>query len=333
VDTYGDPHDALAALAMGAWRQIVLATIRRLDLITLLGARSADLEEVCYSLGTQRYPTLLLLSACEGLGLVLRRDDAYVLGPAGRPVYEAGGATLVDWAEATVEPRSCDAVVAALRGDPAPGAAGPAGAAVGLPDQAAADARDAARAHQALAGLHAGAAATLAARLRLRAGALVVEMGGQGIFAAALLAQEPELSVAIPQAETAAPDAAGRLGQTERARLVDGADPAFEPAQLGVVAQLHPAEGRAALWERIENARAYLAADGPLAVVGPFLTLDAGGRTMAPLLALAALAAGGSVWCPTVDAVAEGLRARGYARVETIVLPEPDAAAIGYPSG
>src|SRR5262249_30760620 len=158
--------------------------------IALLGARSADLEEVCYSLGTQRYPTLLLLSACEGLGLVLRRDDAYVPGPLGRPVYEAGGATLADWAEATVEPRWCDALMAALRGDPVPGVHGPAGAALSLSGEPGADARHASYAREAIHGLHAGAAEALAAHLALPAGGLVVELGGQGIFAAALLARE-----------------------------------------------------------------------------------------------------------------------------------------------
>ena len=56
---------ALVALATGAWRQAVLAVAARLDLCAMLGAREADLEEVCYSLGTRRHPMRLFLAACE----------------------------------------------------------------------------------------------------------------------------------------------------------------------------------------------------------------------------------------------------------------------------
>jgi len=315
VDTPADAHDALTALATGTWSQVVLATVRRLDLIALLGARAADLEEVCYSLGTQRYPTLLLLTACEGLGLVQHRDDAYVLGPLTRPIYEAHGATLADWAEATAERRRCDALVAALRGDPPPAEPGLASPALGL------------------SGLHATAAAALAAHLAVPAGGLAVELGGQGIFAAPLLARAPELRVAIPGSEPGALDAVERLGQPERVRLVESTDLERERAQLAIVAQLHPAEGRAALWGHLQRARTYLSDGAALAVVGPFLTQDAGRRPTAPLLALAALAADRAAWCPTLDAVAERVQAAGFARVEIVLLPEPDAAAIGYPSG
>src|SRR4051812_27562119 len=108
------PGQALVALATGAWRQALLAVAVRLDLCAMLGARDADLEEVCYSLGTRRHPMQLFLAACEGLGLVVARDDAYRLGPLGAALRDAAGGGLAAWARATGDVALADALEAAL---------------------------------------------------------------------------------------------------------------------------------------------------------------------------------------------------------------------------
>ena len=46
------------------------------------------------------------------------------------------------------------------------------------------------------------------------------------------------------------------------------------------------------------------------------------------VLGLVALASGRAAWCPTVEAVAEHLRASGYELTTTLVLPEPDVALL-----
>src|SRR4051812_6731824 len=108
------PAQALVTLATGAWRQAVLAVAVRLDLCAMLGARDADLEEVCYSLGTRRHPMRLFLGACEGLGLVIARDDAYRLGPLGAALRDAAGGGSAAWARATGDVALADSLEAAL---------------------------------------------------------------------------------------------------------------------------------------------------------------------------------------------------------------------------
>src|SRR5687768_6627194 len=78
-----------APLAVDVWWQAVRALAVDGELLAMLGSRAADLEEVAYSLGTQRQPTALWLAACQGLGLVERYGDAYRLGPAGRELLAA----------------------------------------------------------------------------------------------------------------------------------------------------------------------------------------------------------------------------------------------------
>ncbi len=351
--------EQLVALATGAWRQAALAVAARLGLCPMLGARAADLEEVCYSLGTQRLPTRYFLAACAGLGLVEERDEAYRLGPVGRAVLATGGAELAAWAGAGGvanrgtgggASRIADVATSASAGGIAdladvlaavlaePLLVAPGTASRKAPTSAPWD-------DAALVGLHAPAAAALAAAMLGDTAppaeeGLALEIGGHGIFVRALLARAAGwrgVLVLDGQAGAAA-DHPTRAGTCEAACgedppggrlaiLPDLAALAAQRAAVAVVAQAVDAGGAAALRGRLGALRPYLAPGARLAVVGPFLA-PAQPRPLAPLLALLALAAGRSAWCLTLDVVAAQLQASGYAPVGTLVLPEPDVALL-----
>ena len=323
----------LVALATGAWRQTVLAVAARLDLCAMLGTRAADLEEVCYSLGTQRLPMRYFLAACAGLGLVEERDAAYALGPLGQALLAEGGAGLAAWAEASSDQALAAALTAVLV-EPllvAPGAPPGATSAVGQWDGASGGA------------LHALAAAALAAELPLEEEGLALEVGGQGVFVRALLARAAGLRGGLVADASAAGQATlAGCGQREAAVTAASGGRAIDErlvvlptleglearrAHVAVVVQAADGGGAAALRKRLTDLRPYLAPGAWVAVVGPFLAAGPV-RPLAPLLALLALAAGRSAWCPPVEVVAEHLRASGYAPTRTLVLPEPDVALL-----
>jgi hypothetical protein len=417
------PAQALVALATGAWRQAVLAVAVRLDLCAMLGARDADLEEVCYSLGTRRQPMRLFLAACEGVGLVVARDDAFRLGPLGQALRDVGGEGPAAWARATGDVALADALEAALvepllsepsaapwtgpaelpsgppepsrgwaAGAPAsarglgarlpePGAGSPAGTprpgnGAGMPT---ADDWEA---------LHAAAAAALAAALPLPAEGLALEIGGRGTFLRACLGRAAGLSGALVAVGTPGEDsageargAAGAAGGSPRPASGGGATglasggtvgtagigagapwtagagagaaasggagagaapvsdrfvevPALEalgtrPARLALVVHAVDAGGAVALRAGLTAVRDYLAPDAWVVVVGDFLP-PTPERPLAPLLGLVALASGRAAWCPTIEIVAEHLRASGYELTETLVLPEPAVALLAH---
>src|SRR5262249_19420480 len=98
-------------------------------------------------------------------------------------------------------------------------------------------------------------------------------------------------------------------------------------ARLALVVHAVDAGGAAVLRARLPGGRGLLAPDARVGGGGGFLPPPPG-RPLAPLLGLAALASGCAAWCPTVEAVAEHLRASGYELTETLVLPEPDVALL-----
>ncbi|HZR98168.1 MAG TPA: hypothetical protein VFE37_05645 [Chloroflexota bacterium] len=336
-----DAAAALLTLATSGWRQAVLAIALRLDLAAMLGARAADLEEVCYSLGTGRQPTQLFLAACEGLALVAERDGEYRLGPLGQALRASATAALADWTAAAADARVRDAVWDALHqprlgeapattGDTGPGAA--AVAALGLPHPAAPP-LDAARARAALQALHGPAAAALAAALPPPRGGLLLESGGQGVYAAACLERDARLqAVLVDLAPWATGDiAGGPAGGTGRVRALAAlAALGDERAALAVLAQATRTLPLGTMRTRLGELARYLAPGATLAVVGPFRA--GAGRPLAPLLALLELAAGGPGWCPTVAQVADAIGAAGLAVTRTLLLPEPAAALLAQPA-
>jgi hypothetical protein len=328
-----DPHAAALALATGGWRQAVLAVAVRLDLGAMLGARAADLEEVCYSLGTPRQATQLFLAACESLGLVAEREGEYRLGALGDMLRAAAADPLLtEWAAAGADPRVSGALWDLLRGPgrSAPGATagaapGPAGvAALGLPYGEALP-PDAARARAVLHALHGAGAQALAAALPPPAG-VVIERGGQGIYARALLERHGPLQIALVEAAPWALDAwdQDRVGAPARPRSVERYG--GEPAALAIVAQTTQTVSPGTLGARLRELASSLADRAHLAVVGRFR--GGVGRPLAPLLALLELAAGGPGWCPTMEQVADAVQAAGFEGAQTLLLPEPDAAIL-----
>src|SRR4051794_34222869 len=302
VPGVGDHAAALLALATSGWRQAVLAVAGRLELAAMLGARSADLEEVCYSLGIARQPTQLFLAACEGLGLVVEGDGEYCLGPVGHALRASPGGVLADWAAAAGDSRGAAAGWGALHlprlgdapvagGSPAPGPA--ALAALCLP-YGHTPAADAARAWAALQALHGPAAAALAGMLPSVPGSLVLESGGQGIYAGAFLARDAQLRAALADVApwAVAGSEGGPVSADGRVRTLGTLEAlGDERAALAVLAQTARALPLGALRAGLTQLASYLAVDPSVVVVGPFRSGT--GRSLAPLLALLELAAGG----------------------------------------
>jgi hypothetical protein len=347
----GEGQAALLALATGGWRQAALTVAARLDLAAMLGARAADLEEVCYSLGTSRQATHLFLAACEGLGLVVERDDEYRLGPVGHALRRLPeGAVLTGWGAAAADVALSDALWDVLHqprlgeapptpGGPAPGRA--AVSALGLPYGEAPPA-DEARARAAVQALHGAAAAALAAALPLPVSGLVLESGGQGVYARALLGSNDRARAVILDAApwalgpadgepagASATGAGGPPGTTTRQRLLSTLDAlGGERATLGVLAQPARTLPLGALRARLGHLASYLAEDATVAVVGPFR--GGAGRPLAPLLALLELAAGGAGWCLSSGQATDAVRAAGFSVTQTLLLPEPDVAIVAH---
>jgi hypothetical protein len=347
----GSPDDAraaLLALATGGWRQAVLAVAARLELCAMLGARSADLEEVCYSLGTPRQATRLFLAACEGLGLVAECDDAYRLGPLGSALRDPEGAVLADWSGAAADGRVRDALWAVLRAGTTGVASGAAlgaetGAtgelkagreavhALGLPyGDVVFDAEGTRRDSGVIRALHVSAATALAAALPVPDDGLVVEVGGQGVYAAALLARHERLRAAVvgPDRRVLEEQDVWPPSVAQRARfLAELGDQDESGAAMAVLGQTRRTLSPAALRAELEPLAGWLRGGAAIAVVGPF-RLAGEARPLAPLLALLELAAGGPGWCPTVSQVADAVGASGLSVSDTLVLPEPDIAVI-----
>jgi len=331
----GDEQAALLALATAGWRQAILVVAVRLDLAAMFGARSADLEEVCYSLGTPRQATRLFLAACEGLGLVEEDADEYRLGPLGHALRAPAGPVLADWTTTSAEPRVRGALWDALRGAE-PGAARPAPTAspglaavraLGLPYGAAPPA-DVARARAVLDALHGAAAVALATALPPPAG-LVVESGGEGVYARALLARDERAQAILVDATLGPAGADDRPpGAAARVRTVAALEAlGDERAAAAVLAPTTRTLSLGALRTQLGRLRDYVAGGAPVVVVGPFRG-GGPGRPLAPLLALLELAAGGPGWCPTAEQVADPVRASGLVVMHTLRLPEPDLAIV-----
>lgn len=336
----GAEHAALLALAIGGWRQAVVAVAVRLDLAAMLGARAADLEEVCYSLGTSRQATRLFLAICEGLGLVVERESEYRLGPVAHALRAAPyGVVLADWAAAAADVRVSDALWDALhqprlREGPATPRGMPPGLAavrtLGLPYGEALPA-DEPGAWPALQALHGAGAAALAAARPLPPGALVLESGGQGVYARALLSRhERARAVLLDAAPWALPAAdGGPAGAAARLRTLPALEAlGAERAALAVLAQTARTLPLGALRAQLGGLAGYLAEGATVAIVGPFR--GGAGRPLAPLLALLELAAGGPGWCPPVEQAADAVRAAGFVVMQTLLLPEPDVAVVAH---
>jgi hypothetical protein len=273
------------------------------------------------------------LAACAGLELVEERAEAYVLGPLGQALLAEGGAGCAAWAEANGDQELVDALMAVLA-EPllvAPGSEHGTAPTCGRGGGAA------------WGRLHALAATALAAELPLEDEGLALEVGGQGAFVRALLRRAAGLRGGlVVDASTAGEADLASCGQREATEGASGGRraiddrlvvlPAIEGlgaqrAHTAVVVQAADGGGAAALRGQLADLRPYLAPGARVAVVGPFLAAGPA-RPLAPLLALLALAAGRSAWCPPVELVAEQLRASGYMPTRTFVLPEPDVALV-----
>jgi hypothetical protein len=305
----------------------------------MLGARAADLEEVAYSLGTQRQPTALWLAACQGLGLVERHGDAYRLGPTGRELLAAAdqpqSAPTTEPAESHVR----DALWAALVGCaptlpptvPAPASTAPLLSAPLVPFHCAPrDPPHARRAYRALEWLHAPAADALTAALPLPAAGLVLEVGGQGLYARAILARAPGLHAVVADAESWALVAAdvpqGELAGS-RLRAIPTLAALADRPTIAVVAQTLHSEGPAALRTRLQAVRPRLRQGATIAVVGAFSLGEP--DPFAAIVALVELADGLPGWYPPVETVEQAMRAAGIAPSQRLALPAPNAAVVG----
>jgi hypothetical protein len=189
---------------------------------------------------------------------------------------------------------------------------------------------DAARVCAVAKALHGTAAEALATALPLPPGGLVLELGGQGIYAAALLRRHERLHAALVDAAPgpAAASSSWPAGEAGRVRALAALEAlGDERAAAAVLAQTTRTLSLGALRTRLGRVVGYVAAEAPVAVVGPFRG-GAGGRPRAPLLALLELAAGGPGWCPTVGQVADAIVAGGFAAPRILLLPEPAVALV-----
>jgi hypothetical protein len=331
-----------SSLPIGGWWAALEALALQLDLPALLGSRAADLEEVAYSLGTQRQATALFLAACEGLDLVERHGEVYRLGGRGRSRLVGPSQADDPGAGAPADARVVDALGAALWGSPAlaphplsgtaaPSAAGPRAAAPILPFHRAPAAPSAARrAYLALQEAHAEAAAGLGAVLALPVAGMVVEIGGQAIYARALLARAPHLRAAV--AETApwvhaAAIALGDAADDLRLRAIANLDALGQRAVLALVARTLHSEAPGALRGLLVALRPHLAPGAAVVALGVFQLHPP--RPFDALWSLIELADGLPGWYPTIEAVARAMSEAGYSVTQTLTLAAPHASVVG----
>jgi hypothetical protein len=333
--------EAGSSLPIGGCWAALEALALQLDLPALLGSRAADLEEVAYSLGTQRQATALFLAACEGLDLVERHGEAYRLGGRGRswlvgppPADETGAGPPAD-------ARVVDALRAALQGSPplaprplsgtaAPAAGSPRAAAPIVPFHRAPAAPSAARrAYRALQAAHAEAAAGLAAVLALPDAGTVVEIGGQGMYARALLARAPHLRAAVVEAAPWAQSAValGGAAHDPRLRAVPTLAALGQRAALAVVAHGLHSEPPSALGGRLAALRPYLVPGAAVVALGVFQLQPA--RPFDALWSLIELADGLPGWYPTIETVARAMTEAGYRVTQRLTLAAPYASVVG----